>query len=57
MYEYEVMYADDMSLIAGFNNEDEIIAWIEENCTNTWSGSWDEDCNWYYNGERIAWSW
>lgn len=56
MYEYEIMYADDMSLIVGFNNVDEADAWIAEHCTYDWGGDWDTDARYYYNGELIEFS-
>lgn len=56
MYEYEIMYADDMSLIVGFNDVDEADAWIAEHCTYDWGGDWDTDARYYYNGELIEFS-
>lgn len=56
MYEYEIMYADDMSLIVGFDDVDEADAWIAEHCTYDWGGDWDADARYYYNGELIEFS-
>lgn len=55
MYEYEVMYADDMSVIAGFDTEEECSTWIDENCTYK-PDPWYEDGSWFYRGEEVTWS-
>lgn len=55
MYEYEVMYADDMDVIARFDTEEECDAWIEENCTYKPAPLFEEG-SWFYRGEEITWS-